>query len=123
MFYRLNPAETKYKKYKIGNITIFTGNICVLIFEHRVLLGFSCLLEGFLKLSIKTLIGILLYFQSGVLSILLQGFKKIFVSDWGFNVKLTGNTTSTLLLKSSREIWRARVFPNVPCVFTRYFVR
>ena len=50
-------------------------------------------------------------------------FKKIFVSDWGFNVKLTGNTTATLLLKSSREIWRARVFPNVPCVFTRYFVR
>ena len=123
MFYRLNPDETKYKKHKIGNITIFTGNVCVLIFGHRVLLRFSCLLEGFLKLSIKTLIGIILYFQSGVLSILLQGFKKIFVSDWGFNVKLTGNTTATLLLKSSREIWRARVFPNVPCVFTRYFVR
>ena len=98
MFYRLNPDETKYKKHKIGNITIFTGNVCVLFFGHRVLLRFSCLLEGFLKLSIKTLIGILLYFQSGVWSILLQGFKNLCVR-LGFQRETDGQHNSNVASK------------------------
>ena len=59
---------------------------------------FSCLLEGFLKLSIKTLIGIILYFQSGVWSILLQGFKNLCVR-LGFQRETDGQRNSNVASK------------------------
>ena len=103
MFYRLNLEETKYKKYKIGNITIFTDNVCVLkfgipIFGHRVLLRFSYLLKGFLKVSIKTLIVIILYFQSRVSSILYRVSKNLCVR-LGFQRETDGQHNNNVASK------------------------